>query len=109
MLLALLFGAVERVGASCVDHAKQCGAWAARGECAKNVDHMKRTCPKSCGFCDASLEDAAAAGHAAGSALPQLTAVPMQTSIGGLSHGAHQGSQTAQSEPLQQQPFTSLA
>ena len=42
---------------ACVDRAKQCAAWAARGECKQNVAFMQSNCPKACGMCDRASEE----------------------------------------------------
>lgn len=104
-LLVFLLIASGEANAACIDHAKQCGAWAARGECTKNVEHMRKTCPKSCEACGETSEERPAsagqdstklASHAQGDVQlsTHLNLVPLTSS---------------QSDSLMQQPLTSPA
>ncbi|KAL1510949.1 hypothetical protein AB1Y20_005776 [Prymnesium parvum] len=99
-ILPLLLLLLASVRPSCVDHAKQCGAWAARGECARNAEHMRRTCPKSCDACAAADEPPAELRPADAPSSPG----GMQASYGSLSFKGRRPATPPPSPELAAQP-----
>lgn len=97
-LVFLLVVQYTHANGPCADHAKQCGAWAARGECTKNQEHMRRTCPKSCGACGADLEQAA-----------ELTSPPQPEKLASAQMQIARGSLRGLESELASQGMTSLA